>query len=65
MGFSLIYLGEHYLIDVLAGAALAIVVAVVADRWVAGRRWRWLGHADRKHHAPSPTLAPGKRALRR
>jgi membrane-associated phospholipid phosphatase len=26
MGFSLIYLGEHYLIDVVAGAALAVAV---------------------------------------
>lgn len=29
MGFALVYLGEHYLIDVLAGATLAVGVAMV------------------------------------
>jgi membrane-associated phospholipid phosphatase len=59
MGFSLIYLGEHYLIDVLAGAALAISVTVVVGRWLADRRLRWAGHLDRNRHARSPATAPG------
>jgi membrane-associated phospholipid phosphatase len=32
MGFALVYLGEHYLVDVLAGALLAGVVVVCIDR---------------------------------
>jgi membrane-associated phospholipid phosphatase len=59
MGFSLIYLGEHYLIDVLAGAALAIAVAVFADRWLAERRSRPVRLADRAHHARPTITAPG------
>jgi membrane-associated phospholipid phosphatase len=31
MGFSLVYLGEHYVIDVLAGVAFALVVSVVGS----------------------------------
>lgn len=58
MGFSLIYLGEHYLIDVLAGAALSIAIAVVAGRWLTDRRVRWSGLADRERDAESTTPAP-------
>lgn len=32
MGASLVYLGEHYLVDVLAGAALAAGVCVLLQR---------------------------------
>jgi membrane-associated phospholipid phosphatase len=32
MTFSLVYSGEHYLSDCLAGALVAVVVAVIADR---------------------------------
>jgi membrane-associated phospholipid phosphatase len=45
MGFSLIYLGEHYLVDVLAGLALAIVVAVVVERQLSERTTIWRGSA--------------------
>jgi membrane-associated phospholipid phosphatase len=38
MGFALVYLGEHYLVDVLAGAALAAAVVVVLDRVRVGNR---------------------------
>ncbi len=38
MGFSLIYLGEHYLVDVLAGAVLAVGVA-----WWVGNRGPGIG----------------------
>jgi membrane-associated phospholipid phosphatase len=37
MGFSLVYLGEHYLIDVLLGAALAVGVGALLDWWSARR----------------------------
>jgi membrane-associated phospholipid phosphatase len=40
MGFSLVYLGEHYLIDVLAGAALALGC--------------WYGTGRSRYWAPSP-----------
>jgi membrane-associated phospholipid phosphatase len=33
MGLALVYLGEHYVADLLAGAALAIVVLAVCRRW--------------------------------
>lgn len=41
MGFTLVYFGEHYILDVLAGIVCALaVVAVVgaAERWLAGLR---------------------------
>lgn len=41
MGLTLVYFGEHYVLDVLAGilCALAVVAAVGAgERWFAGRR---------------------------
>ena len=38
MGFSLIYLGEHYLVDVLAGAVLAAIVAIGVWRWESRHR---------------------------
>jgi tetratricopeptide (TPR) repeat protein len=31
---TVIYLGEHFLVDVVAGVALALVVYAVVDRWV-------------------------------
>ncbi len=43
MGWVLVYFSEHYLIDILAGWAVAVVVFVVvglAERWWRGRRER-------------------------
>ena len=37
MTTALVYFGEHYVIDALAGAALAGLVMVGATRW---ERWR-------------------------
>lgn len=34
MGFSLVYTGEHYVIDIVVGSALAIYAYVMADRWM-------------------------------
>ena len=37
LGFALVYLGEHYVVDLLAGAALTGAVRRLGPR--AGRRW--------------------------
>ncbi len=58
MGFSLIYLGEHYLIDVLAGALLAVVVAIVVDRRLAGVVSGPDIEADRNSMQKHPVLRP-------
>jgi membrane-associated phospholipid phosphatase len=34
MGFSLVYTGEHYVIDILIGSALATYAYFMADRWL-------------------------------
>jgi hypothetical protein len=34
MGFSLVYTGEHYVIDILIGSALATYAYLTADRWL-------------------------------
>jgi membrane-associated phospholipid phosphatase len=34
MGFSLVYLGEHYVLDVLAGILCAVVASWIAGRWL-------------------------------
>jgi membrane-associated phospholipid phosphatase len=33
MGFSLVYLGEHYVVDVLAGVGVAVVIAASVSVW--------------------------------
>jgi membrane-associated phospholipid phosphatase len=55
MTFSLVYSGEHYLSDCLAGALVAVVVAAVADRVEA--RWgsRRAGHP--------PAQVPGQHGV--
>ena len=35
MGFSLVYTGEHYVIDILIGSGLALYAYITADRWLA------------------------------
>ncbi|MBN9619996.1 MAG: phosphatase PAP2 family protein, partial [Actinobacteria bacterium] len=37
MGLTLVYTGEHYVLDVLAGAGYALAVHVAVSRWEAGR----------------------------
>jgi hypothetical protein len=34
MGFSLVYTGEHYVIDILVGSALATYAYLTAERWL-------------------------------
>jgi membrane-associated phospholipid phosphatase len=33
MGLSLVYLGEHYVVDVVAGIVYALVIEVVIRHW--------------------------------
>jgi membrane-associated phospholipid phosphatase len=54
MGFALIYLGEHYLVDVIAGAGLAVGVAVRIWRGNWGRGAWGVGRDDGQE-APRPT----------
>lgn len=50
MGFTLVYLGEHYVIDLLAGVAYALAVHVGLNRWERGR-------ATVAAHEPAPAVA--------
>jgi membrane-associated phospholipid phosphatase len=38
MGLSLVYLGEHYVVDVVAGVFYAVVVHTLVSRWECGRQ---------------------------
>lgn len=38
MGFTLVYTGEHYVLDLLAGVAYALVVHLALNRWEARRQ---------------------------
>jgi len=40
MGYTLVYSGEHYVLDLVAGLAYAIAVHLVLNRWEARRGWR-------------------------
>jgi len=39
IALALVYLGEHYAVDVLAGLLLGMVVSVGVNRWAPGTRW--------------------------
>jgi membrane-associated phospholipid phosphatase len=48
MGFTLVYCGEHYVLDLVAGAAYAFAAHLALNRWEAARaRRRPLGAAPR------------------
>lgn len=57
MGFSLVYTGEHYVIDIVVGSALALYAYVMANRWATSiipmlrTAWR---HFRNPHPATSP-----------
>ena len=51
MGFSIVYGGEHYLVDALAGYAYAVAGFLVAERLIG---WQQPAAA-----APSPPADPG------
>ena len=72
MGFALVYLGEHYVIDLVVGFAYALAVHGGMNRW---ERWRDTRRADRaadeqvelaalsrvRHAEPDGTVAVGSR----
>ncbi len=45
MGLALVYLGEHYVVDVVAGVVYALVVDALVRRW------------EQRHHRLSPDIA--------
>jgi membrane-associated phospholipid phosphatase len=47
MGFTLVYCGEHYVLDLVAGTAYALAVHAALNRWTAWRR-----------RQPAPAAAP-------
>lgn len=55
MGFALVYLGEHYLVDVLAGVLTALLGWRVADRILGRSRY---GEHFADQDAPTPLRAP-------
>jgi membrane-associated phospholipid phosphatase len=59
MGLSLMYLGEHYLIDILLGWAYA-AIAIYAVNWGAEKlAQRRAGHPAQPAAAPPPAKTPG------
>lgn len=56
MAFSLVYLGEHYVSDLVAGAALTAAVCYAEPRLVRAFLKRWRARA-RTHSEPAPELA--------
>jgi membrane-associated phospholipid phosphatase len=57
MGFSLVYLGEHYVSDVLLGYVYAVVVLLVGNR-IARRR------SERRHVAVPAARSASERSER-
>ena len=51
MGLALVYLGEHYVADVVGGAVLAVVVLAGCTRW---ESWRERRRLDRSAVSTSP-----------
>jgi membrane-associated phospholipid phosphatase len=48
MSFTLVYCGEHYVIDLVAGVAYAVAVHLGLSRWEAARARRRADRADRE-----------------
>ncbi len=57
MGFPLVYLGEHYVVDLLAGLLTAIVAWKLAARWSHADTW-----AKAAVSAPATVDAVGNRS---
>ncbi|MPZ22152.1 MAG: phosphatase PAP2 family protein [Dehalococcoidia bacterium] len=55
MGFSLVYLGEHYVVDLLLGMGVAWVVYTLVDSYVEARE----GRVQRAPPATGDKLSPG------
>ena len=64
MGFTLVYYGEHYLVDVLAGYLLAVLVHVAVGWWERNRS-AGAGEGTRSDHASArPAYVGGQLAVR-
>lgn len=62
MGFTLVYCGEHYVLDLVAGVAYAVAVHLAMNAWEARRRARNVRRAEREHAArtgPRPAAGSG------
>lgn len=59
MAFTLVYGGEHYVIDVLAGWFYVVVVLIVARAW---ERWRARREGPPAPAEPDPLAEPASRA---
>jgi hypothetical protein len=63
MGFTLVYYGEHYVIDVLAGFALAGCVQVAMTRWERSRARRARERRGADEPGPGATYVVGQLAV--
>jgi membrane-associated phospholipid phosphatase len=61
IGLSRIYLGVHYVLDVLAGAALGLALGFLVV-WLARRLPGWLGRSDTSPPAVGTSFAPSRRS---
>jgi undecaprenyl-diphosphatase len=61
VGLSRIYLGVHYVLDVLAGAALGLALGIVMV-WATRRLLGWLGRSDTSPRAVGTSFAPSRRS---
>jgi hypothetical protein len=63
MGFTLIYYGEHYVVDVLAGYALALLVHAGVTRWERRRSARTRERGRGHHPGAGPAHVAGELAV--
>jgi undecaprenyl-diphosphatase len=61
VGLSRIYLGVHYVLDVLAGAALGIALGLLVV-WATRRLLAWPGRFGRSPRAAETSFAPNRRS---
>lgn len=61
MAFSLVYLGEHYLIDILLGWAYAAVAVYAVDWYAARRRQQHPARAEEEQVREQPEVAAAAR----
>lgn len=64
MGFSLVYLGEHYVVDVIAGIAAAAVVMLVITAWLRRRTPGRVEGSPNEPPAPQASSGPYSRQKR-
>lgn len=72
MAFSLVYTGEHYVIDILVGSAITSYAYFFAGRWLnvtapffGGTRDRVVGSGVEPELAPAPSMTAVRESVRR